>query len=151
MIYKGKEIPDVDYVLVEEEPFMEYSSNYVDFGLDELEHLTDLFKEKQKELEDSGLDFKALRLNFTAKDFHYNPNGPDEEPEAKIYFSYQRRETEKESEDRILKKMKWIDKEIAESERLKSEFDSVKEYALEKAKKLLEENGYSITHSGNKK
>lgn len=151
MIYKGKEIPDVEYVLVEEKPFMEYFSNYVDFDLDELEHLIDLFKKKQKELEDSGLDFKNLSMVFTAKDYWYNPNGADEDDEAKFYFTYQRRETEKESEERILRKMERIDKDIAENERMKSAADAVKNFELEKAKKLLEENGYSIEQAGHKK
>ena len=140
MIYKGQEIPDVEYVCVKEKPFMEYSSNYVDFDLDELEHLTDLFKKKQKELEDSGLDFKNLSMTFTAKDYWYNPNGADEDEEAKFYFTYQRRETEKESEERILRKMERIDKDIAENERRKSAADAAKNFELEKAKKLLEEN-----------
>lgn len=151
MIYKGKEIPDVEYVLVEEEPFMEYSSNYVDFDLDELEHLTDLFKKKQKELEDSGLDFKNLSMVFTAKDYWYNPNGADEDDEAKFYFTYQRRETEKESEDRMLRCMARIDRDEAEKVRLETASVAVKDYELEQAKKLLEKNGYFVDKDGHKK
>lgn len=151
MIYKGHEIKEKDYVLVEEEPFMEYSSNYVDFDLDELEHLTDLFKKKQKELEDSGLDFKNLSMVFTAKDYWYNPNGADEDDEAKFYFTYQRLETEKESEDRMLRCMARIDRDEAEKVRLETAAVAVKNYELEQAKKLLEKNGYFVDKDGHKK
>lgn len=147
MDYKGYEIADKDYVLVEEKPLMAYDSNHVDFDLEDLEWMANEYKDKKKQLEDSGIDFKVLRLNFTAKDYDYNPNGPDEDAEAKIYFSYYRLETDKESEDRILRKMAWIDKDIANKERLASASKAVKEYELEKAKKLLEENGYSISKS----
>jgi len=64
MIYKGHEIKEKDYVLVEEEPFMEYSSNYVDFNLEDLERLTEVYKAKEKELKDSGIEFDTLNLCF---------------------------------------------------------------------------------------
>ena len=151
MIYKGHEIKDKDYVLVEEEPFMEYSSNYVDFNLEDLERLTEAYKAKEKELKDSGIEFDTLNLCFSAQDYDYNPNGPDQEAEAHLYFTYFRPETEKEREDRMLRCMARIDRDEAENERRKSAADAVKNFELEKAKKLLEENGYSIEQAGHKK
>lgn len=146
MNYKGYEIDDKDYVLVEEKPLMEYDSNHVDFDLEDLEWMANEYKDKKKQLEDSGIDFKVLRLNFTAKDYDYNPNGPDEDAEAKFYFSYYRLETDEEKEKRIKNRMSYIDKAIEQNERLKSASRAVKEYELEKAKKLLEENGYIVTN-----
>lgn len=127
MEYKGYEIKDKDYVLVEEKPLIEYESNYVDFDLEDLEWMANEYKDKKKQLESLGIDFKMLRLNFTAKDYDYNPNGPDDDAEAKIYFSYYRLETDKESEERIA-----------------AAKESVKKYEIEQAKKILEENGYRV-------
>lgn len=144
MIYKGEEINDKEYVLVEEEPFMEYSSNYVEFDLEDLEDLCEKYKAKEKELKESGLDFKNLKIEFWAQDYEYNPNGADWDDEAKLYFTYQRLETDKESEDRILRKMEWIDLKQEEEKRSKLAESAVKQYEIAKAKKLLENNGYSV-------
>ena len=147
MIYKGEEIKDKEYVLIEEEPFMEYSSNYVEFDLEDLEDLCEKYKAKEKELKDSGVDFKNLNIEFCAQDYEYNPNGADWEAEAKLYFTYRRLETDKESEDRILRKMEWIDLKQEEEKKSKlaeSAVKAVKEYEIAKAKKLLENNGYSV-------
>jgi hypothetical protein len=144
MIYKGKEIKDKEYVLVEEEPFLEYSSNYVEFDLEDLEDLCEKYKAKEKELKDSGLDFKDLTIEFWAQDYEYNPNGADWDDEAKLYFTYKRLETEKESEDRILREMDRIDRQAKEDARMKDAEEAVKNYELEKARKLLEANGYTI-------
>lgn len=144
MIYKGEEINDKEYVLVEEEPFMEYSSNYVEFDLEDLEDLCEKYKAKEKELKDSGVDFKNLNIEFWAQDYEYNPNGADWEDEAKLYFTYQRLETDKESEDRILRKMEWIDLKQEEAKRSKLAESAVKQYEIAQAKKLLENNGYSV-------
>ena len=144
MIYKGEEIKDKEYVLVEEEPFMEYSSNYVEFDLEDLEDLCEKYKAKEKELKESGLDFKNLKIEFWAQDYEYNPNGADWDDEAKLYFTYQRLETDKESEDRILREMDWIDRKAKEDARMKDADEAAKNYELEKARKLLEANGYTI-------
>lgn len=144
MIYKGKEIKEKEYVLVTEEPFLEYSSNYVEFDLEDLEDLCEKYKAKEKELKESGLDFKNLKIEFWAQDYDYNPNGPDYDDEAKIYFTYQRLETDKESEDRILREMDRIDRQAKEDARMKDAEKAVKQYELEKARKLLESNGYTI-------
>ena len=144
MIYKGKEIKEKKYVLVEEEPFIEYSSNYAELDLEDLEDLCEKYKDKEKELKDSGLDFKDLTMKFWARDYEYNPNGADWDDEAKIYFSYNRMETDEESDERMLREMVWIDHEIENKEREKNASELVKRVEIERAKKLLEENGYSV-------
>lgn len=144
MIYKGKEIEDHKDVLVEEPSFIEYGSNYVDFTLEDLEDLVRDYKEKEQSLKEEGIEFRDLMMNFHGTSYYCNPNGPDEDSNMEIYFSYYRPETEEEHDDRIFNKMQWIDHEIENEEREKNASELVKRVEIEKAKKLLEENGYSV-------
>lgn len=144
MIYKGKEIEDHKDVLVEEGPFIDYGYNYVEFTLEDLEDLARDFREKEQSLKENGVEFRDLTLNFHGTSYYCNPNGPDEDSNMEIYFSYYRPETEEEHDDRILRKMQWIDHEIENEEREKNASELVKRVEIEKAKKLLEENGYKI-------
>lgn len=144
MIYKGKEIEDYKDVLVEEEPFIDYGYNYVEFTLEDLEDLARDYREKEKSLKENGVEFRDLTLNFHGTSYYSNPNGPDEDANMEILFSYYRPETEEEHNDRILRKMQYIDKEIENKEREKNASELVKRVEIEKAKKLLEENGYSV-------
>lgn len=144
MIYKGKEIEDHKDVLVEEEPFIDYGYNYVEFTLEDLEDLARDYREKEKSLKENGVEFRDLTLNFHGTSYYSNPNGPDEDANMEILFSYYRPETEEEHDDRILRKMQWIDQEIENKEREKNASELVKRVEIEKAKKLLEENGYSV-------
>lgn len=144
MIYKGKEIEGHKDVLVEEPSFIDYGSNYVDFTLEDLEDLVRDYKEKEQSLKEEGVEFRDLRMNFHGTSYYCNPNGPDEDSNMEIYFSYYRPETEDEHDDRILRKMQWIDQEIENEEREKNASELVKRVEIEKAKKLLEENGYSV-------
>lgn len=144
MIYKGKEIEDHKDVLVEEEPFIDYGYNYVEFTLEDLEDLARDYREKEKSLKENGVEFRDLTLNFHGTSYYSNPNGPDEDANMEILFSYYRPETEEEHDDRILRKMQYIDKEIENKEREKNASELVKRVEIEKAKKLLEENGYSV-------
>lgn len=144
MIYKGKEIKDHDEVLVEEKPFIDYGYNYVEFSLEDLEDFAKDYREKEQSLKEEGIEFRDLRMNFHGTSYYSNPNGPDEDANMEVYFSYYRPETEKEHDDRILRKMQWIDHEIENEEREKNASELVKRVEIEKAKKLLEENGYSV-------
>jgi hypothetical protein len=144
MIYKGKEIKDHEEVLVEEDPFIEYGDNFVEFTLEDLEDLARDYKEKEQSLKEEGIDFCDLKMNFHGTSYYCNPNGPDEDSNMEIYFSYYRPETEEEHDERILRKMQWIDHEIENEEREKNASELVKRVEIEKAKKLLEENGYSV-------
>ena len=144
MIYKGKEIEDHKDVLVEEEPFIDYGYNYVEFTLEDLEDLARDYREKEKSLKENGVEFRDLTLNLHGTSYYSNPNGPDEDANMEILFSYYRPETEEEHDDRILRKMQYIDKEIENKEREKNASELVKRVEIEKAKKLLEENGYSV-------
>ena len=144
MIYKGKEIEDHKDVLVEEPSFIDYGSNYVEFDLEDLEDLVKDYKEKEQSLKKEGIEFHHLTMNFHGTSYYCNPNGPDEDSNMEIYFSYYRPETEDEHDDRILRKMQWIDQEIENEEREKNASELVKRVEIEKAKKLLEENGYSV-------
>lgn len=144
MIYKGKVIKDQEDVLVEETSFIEYGNNYVDFTLEDLEDLVRDYREKEQSLKEEGVEFRDLKMNFHGTSYYCNPNGPDEDSNMEIYFSYYRPETEEEHDDRILRKMQWIDREIENEEREKSASELVKKVEIEKAKKLLEENGYSV-------
>lgn len=144
MIYKGKEIKDHEEVLVEEDPFIEYGDNFVEFTLEDLEDLARDYKEKEQSLKEEGIDFRDLKMNFHGTSYYCNPNGPDEDSNMEIYFSYFRPETEKEHDDRILRKMQWIDSQIKNEEREKNSSELVKKVEIEKAKKLLKENGYSV-------
>lgn len=144
MIYKGKEIKDHEEVLVEEDPFIEYGDNFVEFTLEDLEDLARDYKEKEQSLKKEGIDFRDLKMNFHGTSYYCNPNGPDEDSNMEIYFSYFRPETEKEHDDRILRKMQWIDSQIKNEEREKNSSELVKKVEIEKAKKLLQENGYSV-------
>ena len=144
MIYKGKEIEDHKDVLVEEEPFIDYGYNYVEFTLEDLEDLARDYREKEKSLKENGVEFRDLTLDFHGTSYYSNPNGPDEDANMEIFFSYYRPETEEEHDDRILRKMQWIDQEIENEEREKNASELVKRVEIEKAKKLLEENGYSV-------
>lgn len=144
MIYKGKEIEDHKDVLVEEEPFIDYGYNYVEFTLEDLEDLARDYREKEKSLKENGVEFRDLTLNFHGTSYYSNPNGPDEDANMEILFSYYRPETEEEHDDRILRKMQWIDYEILRDEWAKDYEKRSKKADIEKAKKLLEENGYSV-------
>ena len=144
MIYKGKEIEDHKYVLVEEDPLIDYGYNYVEFTLEDLEDLARDYREKEESLKENGVEFRDLTLNFHGTSYYSNPNGPDEDANMEILFSYYRPETEEEHDDRILREMQWIDREIENEERKKSASELVKKVEIEKAKKLLEENGYSV-------
>ena len=144
MIYKGKEIKDHEEVLVEERPFIDYGDNYVEFTLEDLEDLARDYREKEQSLKEEGIEFRDLTLTFHGTSYYNNPNGPDEDSNMEIYFSYYRPETEEEHDDRILRKMQWIDRQIENEERAKNASELVKKVEIEKAKKLLEENGYSV-------
>lgn len=144
MEYKGKVIKDHEDVLVEETSFIEYGNNYVDFTVEDLEDLVRDYREKEQSLKEEGIEFRDLKMNFHGTSYYCNPNGPDEDSNMEIYFSYYRPETEEEHDDRILRKMQWIDREIEDEERKKNASELVKRVEIEKAKKLLEENGYSI-------
>jgi len=144
MIYKGKKIEDREDVLIEETSYKEYESNFVEFTLEDLEELAEDYKKKEKELKDSGIVFRNLIMNFHGVSYYYNPNGPDEDANMEVYFSYYRPETEEEHDDRILRKMQLIDIEIENEERKQNASELVKKVEIEKAKKLLEENGYSV-------
>lgn len=144
MIYKGKEIKDREEVLVEERPFIDYGDNYVEFTLEDLEDLARDYREKEQSLKEEGIEFRDLTLTFHGTSYYNNPNGPDEDSNMEIYFSYYRPETEEEHDDRILRKMQWIDRQIENEERAKNASELVKKVEIEKAKKLLEENGYSV-------
>lgn len=144
MIYKGKVIKDQEDVLVEETSFIEYGNNYVDFTLEDLEDLVRDYREKEQSLKEEGVEFRDLKMNFHGTSYYCNPNGSDEDSNMEIYFSYYRPETEEEHDDRILRKMQWIDREIENKEREKNASELVKRVEIEKAKKLLEENGYSV-------
>ena len=144
MIYKGKEIKDREEVLVEEKPFIDYGYNYVEFTLEDLEDLARDYREKEQSLKEEGVEFRNLKMIFHGESYYSNPNGPDEDENMEVYFSYYRPETEKEHDDRILRKMQYIDNEIEHEERKKSASELVKKMEIEKAKKLLEENGYSV-------
>ena len=144
MIYKGKEIEDHKDVLVEEPSFIEYGNNYVDFTLEDLEDLVRDYEEKEQSLKEKGVEFRDLKMNFHGTSYYCNPNGPDEDSNMEIYFSYYRPETEEEHDDRILRKMQWIDSEILRDEWAKDYEKRSKKADIEKAKKLLEENGYSV-------
>jgi len=145
MIYKGKEIKEKEYVLVEEEPFLEYSSNYVEFDLEDLEDLCEKYKAKEKELKDSGLDFKDLTIEFWARDYEYNPNGADWDDEAKLYFTYKRLETDEESDERMLREMSWIDRKVEDEERQRNAKELAEKVEVERAMKVLEKNGYKVS------
>lgn len=144
MNYKGYEIDDHKDVLVEETPYKEYYNNYVEFTLDDLEELVNDYKEKENALKNDGAEFRDLKINFHGTSYCYNPNGPDEDANMEIYFSYYRPETEEERDDRIINKMSWIDSEIRLNEWAKDYEKRSKKADIEKAKKLLEENGYSV-------
>lgn len=144
MIYKGKEIKDHDEVLVEEASVIEYEYNYVEFTLEDLEDLARDYKEKEQSLKEEGIVFRDLKMNFRGTSYHSNSNSPDEEAKFEIYFSYFRPETEKEHDDRILREMQWIDKQIENEERKKNASELVKKIEIEKAKTFLQENGYSV-------
>jgi len=144
MEYKGKHIEDVKYITIEEDPIFEYDSNYVDFDLQDLENLAEHYKKKEKELKELGIDFKNLRIVFWAQDYDYNSNGPDEYEQAKIYFSYERKEAETETKKRILNEKELIDFKIEEEKHLAEAKACIKQYEIEKAIKLLEEHGYKI-------
>ena len=144
MNYKGYEIDDHKDVLVEETPYKEYYNNYVEFTLDDLEELVNDYKEKENALKNDGVEFRDLKINFHGTSYYYNPNGPDEDANMEVYFSYYRPETEEERDDRILNKMNWIDSEILRDEWAKDYEKRSKKADIEKAKKLLEENGYSV-------
>lgn len=144
MIYKGKEIKDRVEILVEEQPFIDYGFNYVEFTLEDLEDLARYYREKEQSLKEEGIEFRDLTLNFHGTSYYSNPNGPDEDSNMEIYFSYYRTETEEEHDDRILREMEWIDSQIENKERAKNASELVKKVEIEKAKKLLEENGYSV-------
>ena len=144
MEYKGKVIKDHEDVLVEEPSFIEYGYNYVEFTLGDLEDLARDYREKEQSLKEEGIEFRDLIMNFHGTSYYCNPNGPDEDSNMEIYFSYYRPETEEEHDDRILRKMQWIDREIEDEERKKNASELVKRVEIKKAKKLLEENGYSI-------
>jgi len=145
MIYKGKEIKEKEYVLVEEEPFLEYSSNYAEFDLEDLEDLCEKYKAKEKELKDSGLDFKDLTIEFWARDYEYNPNGADWDDEAKLYFTYKRLETDEESDERMLREMSWIDRKVEDEERQRNAKELAEKVEVERAMKVLEKNGYKVS------
>jgi len=144
MIYKGKEIKDQEDVLIEETSYKEYGNNYVEFTLEDLENLARDYKEKELSLKEEGIEFRDLSMNFHGSSYYSNPNGPDEDANMEVYFSYYRPETVEEHDDRILRRMQWIDHEIENEEREKNASELVKRVEIEKAKKLLEENGYSI-------
>lgn len=144
MNYKGYKIDDNKDVLVEETPYKEYYNNYVEFTLDDLEELVNDYKEKENALKNDGVEFRDLMINFHGTSYYSNPNGPDEDSNMEVYFSYYRPETEAERDDRILKKMDWIDSEILRDEWAKDYEKRSKKADIEKAKKLLEENGYSV-------
>ena len=147
MIYKGHKIEEKEYKTVEEEdnPIREYDTNFVEFGLKDLEDLAKEYKKKEEELRNADIDFKDLKLVFWAQDYNYNPNGHDTYEEAKIYFSYNIMETDEESDERMLCKMSRIDREIEDEERKRNAKKLAEKVEVERAMKVLEKNGYKVS------
>ena len=147
MIYKGHKIEEKEYKTVEEEdnPIREYSTNFAEFGLEDLEELAAEYKKKEEELKNADIDFKDLKLVFWAQDYDYNPNGPDTDEEAKIYFSYKRMETDEESDERMLREMSWIDRKVEDEERQRNAKELAEKVEVERAMKVLEKNGYKVS------
>lgn len=147
MIYKGHKIEEKVYKTVEEEdnPIREYGTNFVEFGLEDLEELAAEYKKKEEELINADIDFKCLKMVFWAQDYDYNPNGHDTDEEAKIYFSYNRMETDEESDERMLREMSRIDREIKDEERQRNAKKLAEKVEVERAMKVLEKNGYKVS------
>lgn len=147
MIYKGHKIEEKEYKTVEEEdnPIREYDTNFVELGLKDLEDLAKEYKKKEEELRNADIDFKDLRLVFWAQDYEYNSHGPDTDEEAKIYFSYNRMETDEESDERMLREMSRIDREIENEERQRNAKELAEKIEVERAMKVLEKNGYKVS------
>lgn len=145
MIYKGVEISENEKVLVEDPPYKDYGSNWVELSLEDLEELVQDYKNAEKELERRGIEFSDLRLNFHGTSYYDNPNGPDEDANMEVYFSYFRPETEYEKTKRMSEKMKWIDKQIEQQEKNEAASKLAKEVEIQQAMKLLEENGYKVS------
>jgi len=146
MIYKGYKIEEKEYKTVEgDNPIREYDTNFVELGLEDLEDLVKEYKKKEEELRNTDIDFKDLKLVFWAQDYEYNPNGHDTDEEAKIYFSYKRMETDEESDERMLREMSRIDREIENEERQLTAKKLAEKVEVERAMKVLEKNGYKVS------
>ena len=142
MIYKGQNIEDNRLVYVYD-PYKELGSNCFQFNKEDLLEMLHDFEEKEKELEERGLNPNSLYLDFFANEScdgdYYQCDA-----ECKVTFNYQRPETEDEKDTRILNAMDRIDKEIKRKEEDEQRALSLKEQELNAAIDLLNKNGYVV-------
>lgn len=145
MNYKGQEIPDKIWVTkFEKESVKEFDSNDFDLTMEDLKELQMQLAAKAVELTQNGVEFKNLRLNFYATEYHDNDYGPDDESQCTVCFAYDRPETDEESKERINKKKKRIDEEIQRKEDDAKREAAKKEREIANAKATLEKYGILI-------
>ena len=143
MIYSGIEIKDIS-VVREEEPYKLLGSNDFDMTDEDLEQMLEDYHTKEEDLKRRGIEFSGLHYNFYANEYE-DSDYYHSEAECEVKFEYWRPETDEEAQKRIKEEKKRIDQMIEDKEREKAykKADELRE--INKAKKLLEKNGYKIT------
>ena len=143
MIYNGFEIKDEDTVS-ETEDYKSLGSNDFDLSIDDLEEMIADYHAKEKELNSKGIKFTDLHYNFYANEY-CNDDYCHCDADCEVKFEYYRPETLEEREQRIKEAKKRIDNIVKDKER-ELAYKKAKEISeINKAKKLLEKNGYKIS------
>lgn len=143
MNYCGIEIEDRSTVL-EREDYKCFGSNNFDLTVEDLEQLLEDYHKKEEELKARGIEFSDLHYNFYANeacDSDYYQCDAD----CEINFEYLRPETDEEAQERIKNEKKRIDKQIEEKERENAYRKANEISEINKARKLLEKNGYKVS------
>lgn len=144
MEYREKHIEDKIYT-TQCEAFKLLDSNDFDLTIEDLEEYANALKKKEKELKESGVEFKDLRMNFYATEYYESDYG-DQDAECSVSITWEIPETDKEANARIEREKKRIDKEIEAAEEKEERRKIQQDKNVKNAIELLKQQGYTITH-----
>jgi hypothetical protein len=128
------------------EPYKTIDSNYFELTEEDLGKMLEDLNKKAATLDYEGIKFKNLRYNFDVCEDHSDDDYYPYDAECEISLLYDTPETDKEAEDRIKNEEEYIDRAIEEeiSPSEVKDKETVNQYEIEEAIRLLEGQGYTV-------
>lgn len=144
MEYRGQQIADTEWN-TRYESYRKMCSNDFDMDAEDLQQFLDDLEAKRKELTEKDVQFRNLKYNFYATEFHEYDNGPDTSAECEVAFSYETEETTEERIKRVERAKKYIDSEIQSKEEKQFREELNNEQEIRTAMQILQKHGYKIS------
>lgn len=146
MKYKGHDIEETRNVVRYEkvDKFTFNYSNEIELGIEELDELKEIIRKKEAELKEKGIGFSNVKIEMSAVDEQYNPNGADYDAKFTTELSWMEEESEEEKEKRIQWEKDRIDMVIEDQIATRAWEERNRRASLEAAIKVIEENGGTV-------